>query len=186
MLIIYSLLIISLVAASIYDTASHRIPNWLSLFIMVSGLMWNTFFSEGLGLKNSVAGLGTGFALMLLGYIFGNMGAGDTKLMAAIGSVVGFGKVVNIVFCSYMVMFAMAIIFITVQGDLGKLLFRYKVCFYGWFGGVGMFAYQKPDRSEAAGRRMPLAPAITLATGYVLYPAFCQLTFMVTVCHFQS
>jgi prepilin peptidase CpaA len=175
MLIIYSILIISLLVASVYDTATHRIPNWLSLCILVSGLSWNAFSPEGLGLKDSSAGLGAGFALMLLGYIFGSMGAGDTKLMAAIGSVVGFDKVLEVVFCGYMVMFVMAIVFITVQGDLGKLLRRYKALLYGLFAGV--IAYQKPDSSEAAGRRMPLAPAITLATCYVLYPTFCKLGF---------
>lgn len=173
MLVIYSLLIISLLVASIYDAAIHRIPNWISLLIMVSGLGWNTFSADGLGLTESGAGLGVGLLLMLPGYVFGSMGAGDAKLMAAIGSVVGFNKVLDVVLYGYMIMLVMAVIFITVQGDLLKLLRRYQALVYGLFAGV--MAYQKPGSSEAAGRRMPLAPAIALATCYVIYPTICNL-----------
>jgi len=182
MLIIYSILIIGLLIASVYDAVTHRIPNWLSLLILVSGVGWNYFFTDGLGLKESSAGLAAGLLLMLPGYIFGSMGAGDTKLMAAIGSVVGFSKVLHVVFYGYMVMLVMAVVFIIVKGDLIKLLLRYKMLFYGLFSGV--MSYQKPDSTEAASRRMPLAPAITLATCYVLYPTFCKLRLMVNVCHF--
>lgn len=175
MLVIYSLLIISLLVASIYDATAHRIPNWLSLFIVLSGLIWNVFSPEGLGLKDSGAGLGIGLLLMLPGYIFGSMGAGDAKLMAAIGSVVGFDKALDVVFYSYLVMLVMAVIFITIQGGWLRALRRYQALVYGLFAGV--MSYQKPDNSEAAGRRVPLAPAITLATCYVLYPMFCKLGF---------
>jgi prepilin peptidase CpaA len=37
----------------------------------------------------SLAGLGTGFGLFLLLYLGGGMGAGDVKLMAAVGAIVG-------------------------------------------------------------------------------------------------
>ncbi len=152
--------------------------------IIVSGLGWNYFSAEGLGLRDSGLGLIVGLLLMLPGYIFGSMGAGDVKLMAAIGSVVGFDRVLDVVLYSYMVMFVIAIIFIIVKGDLFKLLLRYKALFFGLFAGI--FSYQKPDSSEAAGQRLPLAPAIALATFYVLYPEICNSEFMANLCHFQS
>ena len=183
MQIIYSLLILCLMIASIYDAATHRIPNWISLTIIVSGLSWNFFSAEGLDLKDSGTGLIVGLLLMLPGYVFGSMGAGDTKLMAAIGSVVGFDKVLDVVLYGYMVMFVMAILFIIIKGDLFKLLLRYKALLFGLFAGI--LSYQKPDNSEAAGQRLPLAPAISLATLYVLYhPQICNLEFMANLCHF--
>ena len=114
-------------------------------------------------------GLLAGFLLMLPSYVFGGMGAGDVKLIAAIGSVVGINHVLDLVFYSYMAMFVMALLFIVVKGDLIKLLRRLRTLIYGLFSGV--LAYQKPDQSDAASGRMPLAPAIALATCYVLYPA---------------
>ena len=183
MIIIYLILSVCILIASIYDASTKKIPNWISLTIIVSGLGWNIFSAEGLGLKDSGLGLIVGLLLMLPGYVFGSMGAGDVKLMAAIGSVVGFYKVLDVVLYSYMVMFVMAIIFIIVKGDLFKLLLRYKALFYGLFSGI--LSYQKPDNSEAAGQRVPLAPAIALATFYVLYhPQICNLEFMANLCHF--
>ena len=185
MIIIYLFLSVCILIASVYDATTKKIPNWISLTIIVSGLSWNTFFVEGLGLKESGLGLIVGLLLMLLGHIFGSMGAGDVKLMAAIGSVAGFNKVLDVVLYSYMVMFVMAVIFIIVKGDLFKLLLRYKALLFGLFAGI--LSYQKPDSSEAAGQRLPLAPAIALATLYVLYHSqICNLEFMANLCHLQN
>ena len=182
MLIIYFILIVCLLIAAIYDASIKKIPNWLTLTLVVSGLSWNGISAEGLGLKDSGSGLIAGLLLMLPGYIFASMGAGDVKLMAAIGSVVGFNKTLDVVFYSYMAMLAIAVLFIIVKGDLLKLLLRYKVLIVGLF--AGTWSYQKPDSSEAASYRLPLAPAIALATGYVVYPDICNSGFMAKLCHF--
>ena len=176
MLIIYSFLIVCLLIAFIYDATTKRIPNWLSLLLIVSGLSWNYFSAQGLGLKESSLGLVTGLLLMLPGYVFASMGAGDAKLMAAIGSVVGFNQVLDVALYSYIVMLVIAVLFIIVKGDLFKLLRRYKIVIYGLF--AHTLAYQKPDDSDAASYRLPLAPAMALATFYVLYPEFSNLSYI--------
>lgn len=179
---IFPALILFLIIASIYDIAFEKIPNWLSLLLLISGLSWNYFAVEGLDIQASSFGFGVGLLLMLPGYVFGSMGAGDTKLMAAIGCVVGFDKIVDVVLYSYLVMFIMALMFIIVKGDLVKLLDRFKLFLYGLFAGI--VSYQKPDSSEAASQRLPLAPAITLATGYVVYPILCTSEFISHLCPF--
>jgi len=156
-----------------YLTGLH----WLLSYWGWAGIF---FSAEGLGVRDSGFGLLAGLLLMLPSYVFGGMGAGDVKLMAAIGSVVGINQVLDLVFYSYMVMFVMAILFIVVKGDLIKLLCRCRTLIYGVFSGV--LAYQKPDPSDAASSRLPLAPAIALATCYVLYPALCNSGFMADLC----
>jgi prepilin peptidase CpaA len=170
MLIIYSILTVCLLIASIYDATTKRIPNWLSLMLIISGLSWNYFSAQGLGFKESSTGLVTGLLLMLPGYIFASMGAGDAKLMAAIGSVVGFNQVLDVALYSYIVMLVIAVSFVIVKGDFPKMLLRYKMLVYGLFSRT--LAYQKPDESDAASYRLPLAPAMAIATFYVLYPEF--------------
>jgi prepilin peptidase CpaA len=133
-----------------------------------------------LGVRDSGFGLLAGLLLMLPSYVFGGMGAGDVKLMASIGAVVGINQVLDVVFYSYMTMFVMALFFIVVKGDLLKLLRRLRTLIYGLFAGV--LAYQKPDTSDAASCRLPLAPAIALATCYVLYPALCNSGLMANLC----
>ena len=182
MLIIYLILIVFVLIAAIYDASIQKIPNWTSLVIVVLGVGWNAFSAEGLGIRDSGLGLLAGFLLMLPSYVFGGMGAGDVKLIAAIGSVVGINHVLDLVLYSYMAMFVMAILFIVVKGDLIKLLRRLRTLIYGVFSGV--LAYQKPDQSDAASRRLPLAPAIALATCYVLYPALSNSGLMANLWHF--
>jgi prepilin peptidase CpaA len=181
-MIIYLTLIVFVLIAAIYDAVTQRIPNWTSLVIVVLGLGWNIFSAEGIGVRDSGFGLLAGFLLMLPSYVIGGMGAGDVKLIAAIGSVVGINHVLDLVFYSYMAMFVMAVFFIVVKGDLAKLLRRLRTLIYGVFAGV--VAYQKPAPSDAASYRMPLAPAIALATCYVLYPALCNSGFMADLCHY--
>jgi prepilin peptidase CpaA len=182
MLIIYAILTFCVLIAAIYDAATHKIPNWISLIIVVSGLSWNCFSAEGLGLRVSSAGLVAGLMLMMPGYIFAGTGAGDVKLMAAIGSVVGFDDVLNIFLYSYITMLVLAIVFLTLKGDMGKLLRRYQLLVYGLL--AGSWCYQKPDKSDAASYRMSLAPAIALSTFYVLHLDICKLSLIADLCHF--
>lgn len=75
--------------AGVYDARYRKIPNWLSLSGLILGLGINILFSgwEGLG----VAALGFGLAMLVYTplYLIRGMGAGDVKLMAAIGAIVG-------------------------------------------------------------------------------------------------
>jgi len=71
------------------DVRYRRIPNRLVLVTLVGGIATNAFFGAWEGLFASLGGLVAGFGLMLLFHVFGTMGAGDVKLFAAIGAVVG-------------------------------------------------------------------------------------------------
>ena len=182
MVLIYVVLITCLLFASIFDAIKTRIPNLLSLTILVSGLSGNALVTEGLGLKGSIMGLAIGLLLMLPSYVLASMGAGDVKFMAAIGSVIGADKVLDVVYYSYMCMFIMAITLIIVRGDLFRLLLRLKVLFNRLF--IQKSASQIPDTSDVLSYRLPLAPAIVLATFYVIYPKICNLGLLEVICHY--
>ena len=84
--------LIPLAASVIYnDVRYRRIPNVLVLTALIAGLSINTVFGGLNGLGNSALGFGVAFIPMLLFHIFGGMGAGDVKLMGAIGSILGVG-----------------------------------------------------------------------------------------------
>jgi prepilin peptidase CpaA len=78
-----------LVTAICTDLRSSRIPNWLTFSAMSFGVLAHGYMSGFAGGLFSFCGVGVGLGLFLLIYMSGNMGAGDVKLMAAVGAMVG-------------------------------------------------------------------------------------------------
>lgn len=87
-------LALGLVIAAITDVRSGRIPNWLTLSLAGFGLTVHTMYDGWNGLFFSLEGLGLGIVCLLFFYIKGGMGAGDVKLLGAIGTFLGPGQVV--------------------------------------------------------------------------------------------
>ncbi len=85
---IYFLLAV-LLAATIYDIRYQKIPNLLTFTSMGVSLSYY-FYSNGMsGFLFSLEGIFLGIAVMMLPYVMGGMGAGDAKLMGAVGGVLG-------------------------------------------------------------------------------------------------
>jgi prepilin peptidase CpaA len=78
-----------LVTAMWTDLRSSRIPNWLTFSAMGTGLLVQAWIGGLAGVLSSLAGLGVGMGLFLLPYACRAIGAGDVKLMAAIGAILG-------------------------------------------------------------------------------------------------
>ena len=88
--IVTALIFIPLVLSITYtDVRYRRIPNKQVLTILLCGIAINTFFGAWPGFLASLLGMVMAFALMLTLHILGTMGAGDVKLFAAIGAVLG-------------------------------------------------------------------------------------------------
>ncbi|HEX2267941.1 MAG TPA: A24 family peptidase [Pyrinomonadaceae bacterium] len=88
------LLLVPLAVAVIYyDVRFRRIPNRLVLAALVAGLAINISFQGKHGALSSVGGFIIAFIPMFLMHVFGAMGAGDVKLFAAIGAVLGIALV---------------------------------------------------------------------------------------------
>ena len=83
------LLIAIVVVAAIYDLRFRRIPNWLNLSGVILGLGLNTFFFARAGLIGAVLGIGCALVVYVPLYLVRGMGAGDVKLMAAVGAIAG-------------------------------------------------------------------------------------------------
>lgn len=84
----FSLLTMVAVAA-VTDLRGQRVPNWLTASGVVTALVLQSTFFGLAGLSSSLSGLCVGFALLIPFYAAGGMGAGDVKLMAAVGAFVG-------------------------------------------------------------------------------------------------
>lgn len=78
-------LIPAILYASWIDYAERRVPNWLNAAILAAGFAAQaTFFGWG-GVGWGFAGMWLGFGVLIVPWLMHGMGAGDVKLMAAIG-----------------------------------------------------------------------------------------------------
>jgi prepilin peptidase CpaA len=81
-------LLLVVIAAGIYDLRIRRIPNWLNLCGLILGVGFNAMPGED-GITKSLGGLACALAIYIPLYLVRGMGAGDVKLMAAVGSITG-------------------------------------------------------------------------------------------------
>ena len=75
--------------AAAYDFRYRRIPNWLNLSGLIAGFGLNLLVYQWHGAAMASEGLLVAIAVYLPLYLLRGMGAGDVKLMAAVGTIVG-------------------------------------------------------------------------------------------------
>lgn len=76
-------------AAGVYDLRIRKIPNWLNLSGVVLGFGLNVFYAHAAGLSLAAFGLLLAMVVYVPLYLIRGMGAGDVKLMAAVGALAG-------------------------------------------------------------------------------------------------
>jgi Flp pilus assembly protein protease CpaA len=84
-----TVVLVAVLIATVCDLRGFRIPNWLTLGLVLSGPLWNFQTHGVMGLLFSIAGGMISAAPLLLLYSRGVMGAGDVKLMGGIGAWLG-------------------------------------------------------------------------------------------------
>lgn len=87
-LVAYLLLAVTLTAA-VTDLRTRRIPNWLTLTGILAGFAVNIALFKADGLATSLFGCGVASLVYVPLYLLKGNGAGDVKLMATVGSLVG-------------------------------------------------------------------------------------------------
>ena len=78
-----------LVIAAATDIGYGKIPNWLTFPAIIAGVIYHSFTAGIQGCLLSLAGVLLGMAFYLPFYIKGGTGAGDVKLMGAVGGFLG-------------------------------------------------------------------------------------------------
>jgi prepilin peptidase CpaA len=91
------------------DWRSRRIPNWLTLPALLVGLATNTLASGWAGTKTALEGAGIGLVLLLPFVLLRGLGAGDWKLMGALGAFLGPRALVVVLFGTILIAGLMAI-----------------------------------------------------------------------------
>jgi prepilin peptidase CpaA len=84
-----ALLLAGTVTGAVIDLRVRRVPNVLTLSLAAGGVLIAVTGLGRLSAGAALAGVAVGLLIMLPAYLFGATGAGDVKLLAAAGSLLG-------------------------------------------------------------------------------------------------
>jgi len=150
---------------AVIDLRQRRIPNWLTYPGVVLGLVLRGVLFGWKGLLAALAGCLLAGGIMFIFYAVRAMGAGDVKIMAAIGALVGPHEVVGVLLATAISGGILAIVYalyrrrmISTLRNVGSVL-----RFHAW-AGVQTHPEVNLDNPEAL--RMPYGLAIALGTLY--------------------
>jgi prepilin peptidase CpaA len=91
------------------DWRTRRIPNWLTVSGAFAGLMANAILQGWRGALFSLEGAGLALVLLLPLVLLRGFGAGDWKLMGAMGAVLGWREMLAVLFASAVISGVMAV-----------------------------------------------------------------------------
>jgi prepilin peptidase CpaA len=153
------LLVIGTVA-SLWDLRTGRIPNLLTLGAAVSAIAFHLTAGGPRDAAWSLAGWAVGCAVFLPVFLLGGMGAGDVKLLAAIGAWVGPIGAIPVAFFTAIAGGVMAIAVAFVHGYLRRALSNVWVLLCYWRV-VGVRPVDDMTLAAGAGPRLAYALPIT-------------------------
>jgi len=121
----------SLVAAAT-DVWRRRIPNWLTAPVLLGGLIFAGVIGRWNGLADSLAGMALMMTPFVLLFLLAGGGAGDAKLMGALGTWLGLrnGVAALVAVCACGVL--IGIVFSLARGKLRRLLHNLLMIVYGF------------------------------------------------------
>ena len=158
-----TLLVPLAVLITYYDVRYRRIPNAFVLATLVSGLLMNGVMNGLGGLGSSVGGCLVAFAMMFALHLFGAMGAGDVKLFAAIGSVVGLGLVVPTFVVVVLLGGVLAVVSTVRSRAVVETAHRVLQIFIGFLPG-----WQVPRFAVPADRRLTIPYGVAITFGSLI------------------
>ena len=158
-LVLDTVLVAGLLYAVFTDLRVRKISNKLTYPVMLFGLLANWGLDGWAGLQHASLGWLAGLGIMLIPFMLGAMGAGDVKLMAAIGAVKGpeFVLIATLYAC---VAGGLLAIYYLIKEKRVANTFRYIA--FGWIWAL--------KGSAPKGGAIPYAPAIAAGVVLALLP----------------
>src|SRR5579863_2911265 len=110
------------IAAGWTDWRSRRIPNWLTVPALGLGIAVNSWLRGWPGTKESLLGAGLGLLLLLPFVLIRSLGAGDWKLVGALGAFLGPQELLTVLFATLIVAGVMALALVIWKGRFLRTL----------------------------------------------------------------
>ena len=164
---VFQLVLVPLAVLIIYhDVRYRRIPNPFVIATLISGLTINFAIGGLHGGLNSIGGCVLAFILMFILHVFGAMGAGDVKLFAAIGSIIGAHLVLPTFVVVVLTGGLLALVSVLRNGAFGMTMHRVLQILVGLLPG-----WQMPKFSVPADRRLTIPYGVAITIGAIIATA---------------
>lgn len=122
MLVLTSVALASTLLAAVTDTRTGRIPNWLTLPLLVAGPLIHLVLHGRTAALASVLGIVACSLLPILLFVRGAMGGGDVKLLAGLGGLLGTFGGIEVQLASYLLLTVFVLATMTWRGQLWRTL----------------------------------------------------------------
>jgi prepilin peptidase CpaA len=154
--------IVLVTAATRADVRTRTIPNRLTFPALLLGLAVHGALGGAEGLKSALAGMAVAGGILMPGWLFRWMGAGDVKLMAAVGAWLAWPQGLIAVLASLVMGGVISLIVALRRGVL-----RQAVTGAALIGAAAMA--HSPAPPPTTGIRFPFAVAVLVGTTFALW-----------------
>jgi prepilin peptidase CpaA len=161
--VIWMFALILVLLAGWVDWRTRRIPNWLTVSGLIFGIAANSLIAGWHGAKVSLEGAGLALLLLLPLVLLRAFGAGDWKLMAAVGAFLGPILCLFVLLGSILVSGLMAIVEVMRRGRIATTFSNMLVLVRGFFS-FGLRAHPEISLDNANLMRLPFGVAVAVAT----------------------
>ncbi|HEY1801803.1 MAG TPA: A24 family peptidase [Terriglobales bacterium] len=119
---LWMLCIVLALAAGWTDWRTRRIPNWLTVPAFLLGIAVNAYAGRWQGAKAALLGAGLGLAVLLPFVLLRALGAGDWKLVGALGAWLGPSRLVAVLILAIFAAGIMAVGLVIWKKRVGRTL----------------------------------------------------------------
>jgi prepilin peptidase CpaA len=169
------LLASAVAVAGVWDVAWRRIPNWLTLSLAVAGIAQRSWTDGWSGLGAAMAGMLVAASIFFVAYLFGGMGAGDVKLLGALGTWCGPAEAWRLVAATAAAGVVVAVGSVGARCAAHRSWDPWRRCLYGLLGAVVALSGIRRGLPEArhgqsAAGAIPMIPyGVAIAAGCWLW-----------------
>ncbi len=162
------MLLSALMVALYFDLTQHRIPNLLTYGTAIAGIILQCLLGGWAGLLEGIGGLGVGLLVFLPFFLGGGMGAGDIKLMAALGVMLGPYETLLTAGVTLVAGSLFGVMILVAKRGVKKHFSRYCLMLKHFFY-TGKPMYLPPANGDVATMVFPYATAIACGYGVTLW-----------------
>ena len=182
-LIKIAFLVLFTVTAAVCDFRTKKLPNWLTVPAFALALVYQTavgavhagWSGAGSGLLTALAGFGVGFGILFVLSLIGGGGAGDVKLMGALGAWFGPMQTLVLFFVStvFVVVLSVGVLaWQMIQNGAWNVRRKYVGSESGKVDARGLSAEEAALQRKVKRRLMPYGVPVALAAWVVIAWSF--------------